>query len=208
MMAKIELPRLGVGGTSIEDIILLAAEGAADGRFPKSPDDFRAFAEKSRGRWFEAATAIGASIDEILDILPGIREWLARYRNDRNLGDIVDDLDEQLTWLFRERFAWRAGFRELRDDPRRLRAIRSRLGRINSLPIVKDLEKMQRLNRLWRPWFREWTEAPNDPELWPVGWALEEWRISLFAPDVPCVAKVSEKRIEEMLATAGACKSS
>jgi ATP-dependent helicase HrpA len=80
-----------------------------------------------------------------------------------------------------------------------LRAIRSRLGRISSLPIVKDLEKMDRVRRLWEPWFRRWTESPDDPALWPAGWALEEWRVSLFAPDIPCTVKVSEKRIAEML---------
>jgi len=207
MMAKVELPRLGVGGTSLDDLILLAGEGAAGVLFPHSPDEFHALAEKTRSRWFEAATAIGASLNEVMGILPDIREWLARYRGDRNLGEIAEDLDEELTWLFRERFAWRAGFVGLCDYPRRLRAIRSRLGRINSLPIVKDLEKMQRLRRLWLPWFCKWTETPDNPELWPLGWALEEWRVSLFAPDVPCIAKVSEKRIEEMLSSAGACKS-
>jgi ATP-dependent helicase HrpA len=207
MMAKVELPRLGVGGTSLDDLILLAAEGAVGGLFPKSPDDFRILAEKSRGRWFEAAAAIGASLDEVMAIMPDIREWLARHRGDRNLGEIADDIDEQLLWLFRERFAWRAGFSGLRDYPRRLRAIRSRLGRISSLPIMKDLEKMQRLRRLSEPWFRKWTEIPNNPALWPLGWALEEYRVSLFAPDVPCLTKVSEKRIEEMLIAMGACKS-
>ncbi len=207
MMAKIELPRLGTGGTPLDDLILLAAEGTAGGVFPKSPDEFRILAEKARGRWFEAAAAVGASLDEMMEILPGIREWLTRHRNDRNLGEIAEDIDEQLAWLFRPRFAWCAGFAGLRDYPRRLKAIRSRLGRISSLPIVKDLEKMQRLRRLWEPWFRKWTEKPDDPALWPVGWALEELRVSLFAPDVPCTMKVSEKRIEEMLAAVGACKS-
>jgi ATP-dependent helicase HrpA len=207
MMAKIELPRLGTGGTPVDDLILLAAEGAAGGVFPKSPDEFRSLAEKLRGRWFDAAEGIGASLDEVMEMLPAIREWLARHRNDRNLGPIAEDLDEQLAWLFRQRFAWRAGFTELCDYPRRLRAIRSRLGRISSLPIVKDLEKMERLRRLWEPWFREWTEHPDDPALWRLGWALEELRVSLFAPDVPCAAKVSEKRIADMLAAARACKS-
>jgi ATP-dependent helicase HrpA len=200
MMAKVELPRLGTGGTSLDDLILLAAEGAAGGNLPKSPDAFRTLTENARGRWFEAAAAVGASLDEVLGILPGIREWLARHRNDRNLGGIAEDIDEQLAWLFRPRFAWHAGYAGLCDYPRRLRAIRSRLGRVSSLPIVKDLEKMQRLRRLWLPWFRLWTETPDDPALWPCGWALEEYRVSLFAPDVPCAGKVSEKRIAEMLA--------
>jgi ATP-dependent helicase HrpA len=199
LMAKVEMPRLGTGGTSLEDLILLAAEGAAGGVFPTSPDEFRALSERARGRWYEAAAAIGKSLDETLAILPEIRAWIAANRNDRNFGEIAEDLDEQLTWLFRPRFAWRAGFSGLLDYPRRLRAIRSRLGRLKSLPIVKDLEKMQRLRRLWLPWFRCWTANPDAPALWPHGWALEELRISLFAPDIPCIGKVSEKRIEEML---------
>ena len=135
-----------------------------------------------------------------MELLPPIQDWLARHRGDRNLGEIAEDIDEELAWLFRPRFAWHAGYAGLCDYPRRLRAIRSRLGRISSLPIVKDLEKMQRLRRLWEPWFRRWTGAPEDPALWPAGWALEELRVSLFAPDVPCTTKVSEKRIAEMLA--------
>ena len=199
MMAKIELPRLGVGGTSLDDLILLSAEGAAGGVFPKSPDAIRTLTEKARGNWHQSASEIGRSLDEIVDVIPGIREWLARHRNDRNLGAVAEDIDEELAWLFRARFAWRAGHAGLCDYPRRLRAIRSRLGRISSLPIVKDLEKMDRVRRLWEPWFRRWTESPDDPALWPAGWALEEWRVSLFAPDIPCTVKVSEKRIAEML---------
>ena len=198
LMAKVELPRLGTGGTSLEDLILLAAEGAAGGVFPGSPDEFRVLAERARGRWFEAAAAIGKSLDDSLAILPEIRTWIAANRKDRNLGEIAEDLEEQLAWLFRHRFAWRAGFSGLCDYPRRLRAIRSRLGRVGSLPIVKDLEKMERLRRLWLPWFQRWTAEPDHPALWAHGWALEELRISLFAPDVPCVGKVSEKRISEM----------
>ena len=197
MMAKVELPRLGTGGTSLDDLILLAAEGAAGGAFPSSPDEFRVLSERARGRWFEAAGVIGKSLDETLELLPEIRAWIAANRKDRNLGEIAEDLEEQLAWLFRAKFAWRAGFSGLRDYPRRLRAIRSRLGRVGSLPIVKDLEKLERLRRLWQPWFRRWTENPDDPALWPHGWALEELRVSLFAPDVPCVGKVSEKRVED-----------
>ena len=198
LMARVELPRLGTGGTSLEDLILLAAEGAAGGLFPSSPDEFRILSERARGRWYEAAAAIGNSLDESLDILPEIRAWIASNHKDRNLGEIAEDLEEQLLWLFRQRFAWRAGFSVLRDYPRRIRAIRSRLGRVGSLPIVKDLEKMERLRRLWLPWFQRWTANPDEPALWAHGWALEELRVSLFAPDVPCVGKVSEKRIEEM----------
>jgi ATP-dependent helicase HrpA len=199
MMAKVELSRLGKGGTTIGDLILLAAEGAAGGVFPRSPAEFRPLAERARGGWFDAAARIGRALDETLELLPEVRSWIATHRDDRNLGPIAADLDEQLMWLLRGRFAWRAGFSTLTDYPRRLRAVRSRIGRIQSLPIIKDLEKMERFRKLWEPWFLRWTGEPENPALWPVGWALEEWRVSLFAPDVPCLAKVSEKRIAEMV---------
>ena len=178
---------------------MVAAEGAAGGIFPRSPDDFRVLTEQARGRWYDAASVIGKSFDEVFEILPEIQRWVTTNRKDRNLGEIAVDIEEQLAWLFRKDFAWRAGFANLREYPRRLRAIRSRLGRLSSLPIVKDLEKMDRFRRLWQPWFEHHSAHPEDPAHWPAGWALEEYRISLFAPDVPLLGKVSEKRIEEML---------
>ncbi|NJM37356.1 MAG: ATP-dependent RNA helicase HrpA [Akkermansiaceae bacterium] len=198
LMVKVEMPRLGVGGTSLEKLILLAAEGAAGKNFPRSPDEFRAITERARGHWYEAAAVIGKSLDEIFEILPDIQKWISANRENRNLGEIAEDLEEQLAWLFRKDFAWLAGYHRLSDYPRRLRAIRSRLGRVSSLPIVKDLEKMDRLRRFWLPWFRRWTGNQEEPRIWDYGWALEEYRISLFAPDVPLLGKISEKRLEEM----------
>ena len=113
MMAKVELPRLGAGGTLVDSLILLAAEGAA-GLFPRSPDEFSALKEQARGRWFDAAAVIGSSLDGILEILPEIQRWVAANREDRNFGEIAHDIDEQLGWLFRRNFAWQAGFANLR----------------------------------------------------------------------------------------------
>ena len=199
IMAKVELPRLGPGGTTLDDLILLAAEGAAGGVFPRSPDAFRAVTEHARGRWYEAAGAVGKGVDGMVEILPELRTWVAKQRKDRNLGPVAEDLDEQLAWLLRGRFAWRTGFARFGGYSRYFKAIRSRLGRLGSLPLIKDLEKMERFRRLWVPWFRQWTAAPDDARLWETGWLLEEYRISLFAPDVPVAGKVSEKKIEERL---------
>jgi len=96
-----------------------------------------------------------------------------------------------------ENGAWRAGFSRLKGDDRYLRGIKSRLGRIAGLPLVKDLEKMERVRNYWQPWFIAWTARPEDPALWDYGWMLEEFRLSLFAPDVPLEMKVSEKRLAE-----------
>lgn len=200
MMMKVEMGRLGEGGTDLGDLILLAAEGAVGGRFPRSPQDFREAAANAKSEWFVAAGKVGGALEDTVTAALEIRAWISRHRGDRNLGEVAADLEEQMMWLFRARFAWRAGFAGLCDYPRRVRAIRSRLGRLQSLPIIKDLEKMERVRRMWLPWFLRWTAEPDDPRWWELGWVLDEWRISLFAPDVPLAGKVSEKRIAEMCA--------
>ncbi len=199
LVAKVELPRLGAGGTALDELILLAAEGAAGGVLPRSPDAFRELSARARGRWHEAAVVVGKSLDGVMEVLPEVRGWIAAQRNDRNLGPVAEDLEEQLAWLLRGHFTWRAGFERLREYPRRMQGIRSRLGRLAALPLIKDLEKMQRLRRLWLPWFQRWRESPDDVRLWEAGWLLEEYRISLFAPDVRCAGKISEKRIAEVV---------
>ena len=78
-----------------------------------------------------------------------------------------------------------------------------RIARLQSLPIIKDLEKMDRVRSLWAPWFRAWTANPDDPALWEAGWLLEEWRVTLFAPTIPSMGGISEKKIRVILEELG-----
>ncbi|QJE94977.1 ATP-dependent RNA helicase HrpA [Luteolibacter luteus] len=194
LMAKVELPRLG---TSMDDLIALAGEGALGGKRISKPQDFAAKAKDGKGRWFEAASAFSKSLDASFEAIGPVRQWIHENSKDRHLSQVAADLEEELAWLLRPRFVWRAGFLRMRSHDRYLRGIRSRLGRIASLPLVKDLEKMERVRKYWQPWFIEWTKRPEDPALWEYGWLLEEYRLSLFAPDIPVEMKVSEKRLAE-----------
>ncbi len=196
MLAKVEMTRLGI---DLEELILLAAEGAAGGVFPRSPEKFSKLTEIARGKWFETGTKIGAALDEIVSAEREVRQWITKHKGDRNFGEIAEDLEEQLSWLMREHFAWTSGYDTFIDLPRRFRAIRSRLGRIASLPLVKDLEKMDIIRPLWSEWFERWRNKPNQASLWEIGWLLEEWRIQTFAPDVEVLIKTSAKRIQEKL---------
>eukprot|EP00903_Cladosiphon_okamuranus_P003729 g3727.t1 len=200
MLAKVELGRLGIDQ---EDLILLAAEGVAGGVFPRCPEEFARLTEKVRGKWYEAAAKIGAALDEVIEGIREVREWTSGNLKDRNFGEIAADLEEELSWLLRDRWAWRAGFERMVDTPRSFRAIRSRMVRINSLPLVKDLEKMDLLRDYWVRWYDAWQARPDDASLWETGWLLEEWRVQLFAPDVEVRGKVSEKRVEKALETKG-----
>ncbi|WP_193213274.1 ATP-dependent RNA helicase HrpA [Luteolibacter marinus] len=194
LMAKVELPRLDC---PMDDLIALAGEGAAGSRRIGRPDDFASAAKDARGRWYEAAAAISTSLGACFDVTGEIRDWIHGNSRDRNHAGIAADLDEQLGWLLRRRFVWRSGFGRIKGYDRYFRGIRSRLGRIASLPLVKDLEKMERVRCYWEPWYAAWAEEPENPRLWDYGWLLEEFRLSLFAPDVGAAVKVSEKRLAE-----------
>jgi ATP-dependent helicase HrpA len=194
LMAKVELPR---HATPLSDVLALAAEGALGAKRISTPEDFAAKAKDAKGRWFEAATVIAKSLDSTFEAVGPVRQWIHDNRKDRHLAAVAADLEEELAWLLRNRFVWRAGFVRMRSHDRYLRGIRSRLGRISSLPLVKDLEKMERVRKYWQPWFIEWTKRPDDPALWEYGWLLEEFRLSLFAPDIAVEMKVSEKRLGE-----------
>lgn len=198
VMTRAMLGHLGSGGTTLDDLILLAAEGVAEGAvggFPKSPQAFDALSEQVRSEWHLAAQAIAQAIEGIHQRLPAIQEWIRAHQGDRNLGAIADCLEEQLSWMFRGRFAWRAGYRRLLEYPWYLQGIQSRLGRIQSLPILKDLEKLDCFARHWQPWFEQWTGEPDNPRWWAHGWMLEDWRAVYFAPDLKCPRKASEKRV-------------
>ncbi len=194
LMTKFELPRMGC---PLETLIPVVAEGALGKERMATADEFERRAERARGEWWRCAMALGESLDEALEGLQPVREAIAGMKGDRNLGEIAEDLEEELSWLFRRDFPWKAGYPRALGYGRHLRAIQSRLGRLKSLPIGKDLEKMDRVRELWEPWFAEWMARPEDPALWEYGWLLEEFRVSLFAPDVPVAGKVSEKILQQ-----------
>jgi len=195
MAAKVEMPRLGRGGCALEELVLAAGEGALGRELPRDEEGWARGIASAREGWHGATGKVGGAIDEVVALLPGIREWIEREREGRHLSGVAADVGEQLEWLLRPRFAWRAGYARLADYGRYFRAIRSRLGRLESIPIARDLEKMERVRGWWERWQEKWMAAPDDPRWWEFGWMLEEWRIGLFAPDVKA-AGVSEKRLE------------
>ncbi|MCH7228369.1 ATP-dependent RNA helicase HrpA [Haloferula sp. A504] len=192
MMTQVELPRLDV---SIDDLLAVAAEGALGERWIATGEEFERRAEAARGEWWPAGQRIGAALEEALSAVSEVRQWIHDHGEDRHLAPVAADLQEHLDWLLRRRFAWRSGYGRLADYGRHLRGIRSRIGRIKSVPLIKDLEKMERVRNFWEPWFAEWMKQPDDPALWEYGWLLSEFRIATFAPDVPVCEKVSAKRL-------------
>ncbi len=198
LAARVELPRIGTGGTPMDHLLLLAAEGALGATMPRSEKEFLPLVQKARGDWHHAAKPIGQALDAIVAIVPPLRDWCQAQKNHPHLAEIADDEEQHLAWLLRHSFALRASYPRLIDYPRFLRGIQVRLDRLKSLPIVKDLEKMDRVRALWVPWHEKWQRDPENPTHWEAGWHLEEYRLSLLSPGIPTKGNVSEKKLREL----------
>lgn len=196
LRSKIEMNRLGIDH---DDLIMLTAEGLNDGSFPRIPEKFTKRIQDVRGRWFDVGTRIGTVLDEIVSAENDARQWINHHKGDRNFGVISTDLDEQLSWLLRHHFARTTRYENFIDLPRKFRAIRTRISRIASLPLAKDLEKLDMIRPLWSEWFERWRRKPDQPALWEVGWLLEEWRIQTFAPELELKFRISQKIIAAKL---------
>jgi ATP-dependent helicase HrpA len=166
---------------------------------PRSEEEFAAASREGKGRLFERARELCGALEDAVESYRRISEWMERHRADHHLGEVVQDLEEELSWLWRAGFAWKAGYGRLRRYQRFFYGIEERIARLDSQPLVRDEEKRARLQPLWEEWIARWTAHPEAVRFWEIGWMLEELRLSLFAPNQPREMRVSEKRIEKAL---------
>jgi ATP-dependent helicase HrpA len=197
--ARLSLPVIDVKGSVPEDILRCAAQGALGRTMPRSEEAFRSAASEGKGRWFECAREICEALEEAVESERKLREWMHTHRGDRHLAEVVADLEEEMAWLWRPGFVWKAGYARMKRYQRYFFAMEERLQRLESQPLVRDEEKRLRLQPYWQDWMARWTAAPEAVRWWEAGWMLEEFRLQLFAPGQPRRLKVSEKRLAAAL---------
>ena len=182
----------------VEALIRCAVEGAL-GKMPRSEEEFAEVSLGAKERLFDSAQLLCHGLEQSIESYQRISEWMEAHRQDRHLGEVVQDLDEEISWLWRKGFAWKAGFTRLSRYYRYFYGIEERLSRLGSQPLVRDEEKRHRILPLWQRWIARWTERPEAARLWELGWMLEELRLAQFAPSQPREMRVSEKRIAKIL---------
>lgn len=200
MMGKMMLPMMDSGAGELPvDLLRVACEGAMGASLPRDAEAFELAVSRGKGELFERASQVAQGYDSMVDRYRWVSDWIEDNRADRHLGLIADDLSEELQWLLGKGFAWRAGYQRLINYDRYFLAMEERIKRLKSLPLFKDDEKRERVQRQWDRWFADWQESPEDPRLWAAGWLLMEWRVAEFAPSLPRKVKVSEKRVEALI---------
>ncbi|MEM9079380.1 MAG: DUF3418 domain-containing protein [Verrucomicrobiota bacterium] len=185
-----------------EQVVRGAVEGALrklTGELPRTAEEFVEASEKARGWVLDLARDYGRELERCANCYEEFRRWLGVKESDKVFNDTLADLREQLEWLARDGFAWRAGSVRLGRYGRYFDGMAERIKRMEALPLSKDEEKRRQIDTYWVEWFDRWKEYPEATRWWPVGWMLEEWRLQLFAPGVPRLVKVREREIEAAL---------
>ncbi len=150
--------------------------------------------EAHRGRLFETAQRLGTTVREVLEGLQACRRRRGELKHlDRSPSGA--DIDRQLALLGYQGFVGRMPREALAHLPRYLKALRYRLDKAE-YELARDEARLKRLQPFWDAyWQRVAAGEIADPDADPFRWALEEFRVSLFAQQIKTAYPVSEKRL-------------
>ena len=200
MNGKLMLPVMGrTPERNRTQLMDLAVERSLGQPLPRNADDFVVAAEKMRSGLFNAAEEVAASLEKVAANYQTVATFVEKYRGDRHYGEIADDIGEQFDWLMRPDFLRRAGARWFARYPVYFSALIERIERLESQPLMKDLQKLDQIRPLHEQWLEKAMGDDSSPRWDEIGWLLQEWRVSLFATKVQAVVKTSAKRIGKLL---------
>lgn len=187
---KLSLASLGASPQyNLEDFLLCAVEGSLGSPMPRSVDEFAKAGLSLRENLFEAAKYTASVWELLAQVEAETKKFIAKNTGNRYTQKIADDLSQQLSFLFRERFLRRAGFACLSDLARYMQGILERMKRIDQQPLARELERIAR--------YQATCALYPEPRPLEFAYLLEEYRLTLFAPNIPTKTKISEKILEQ-----------
>jgi len=155
----------------------------------------------------DAADAVRMLVPDLLRVLDAHRETdrLLSGRAELALLPALSDMQAQLARLVPVGFVGDAGVAQLRRYPVYLAAIRRRREQLgeSGLAVRRDRDWLDRVQPLQEAYLHR-VEAlpegrPPGAALRQVRWQLEEFRVSLWAPQLGTAGKVSDVRIRKLL---------
>jgi len=154
--------------------------------------DFHHLSEHARTHLGPDSGKLAAILDEILCAQGAIRRKLTPPVIGLAKANL-DDIRAQLAGLIYPRFVLEVPTHRLAYYPRYLKAISVRLERLFNEPI-KDQAKMLDL----LPFMAIIENDRHAPKNQPLRWLLEEFRVSIFAPELKTAEAVSVKRLRAL----------
>ena len=205
LSAGLYLGTIGYERSRIADDLLWAAirKGAVEGLAPiRSKEDFETRLMERRGAIDAAKAELSALFSSILESAAGCAE---RLETAAPAEDIYDAVETQLAWLVFPGFLKAVPPERLKHYDRYLRGVRVRIDRARSNP-SGDRTKESRVAPYWEQYHEAilgtGPKIANRDALAEYRWMVEEFRVSVFAPEVRAAIPVSEKRLDAKWAEA------
>jgi ATP-dependent helicase HrpA len=190
-------PRRQLALRALDEAFKLTDEAS----FPRTRGAFTARLEAGRRELPATIAALGKLAQEIGVELDKARAELRALTGKPGAPrDSLDDVRTQLAHLVPHGLLMLAPRERLAHLPRYLRAIQIRLGRLPNGP-QKDQAKAQQVMPFWNDWLthHEGLRARGVPAeaVEAFRWLVEEYRVSIFAPELRAIVPVSPQRLAE-----------
>ena len=164
--------------------------------WPKNDMEFGTRCKEAKGRLTLVAQEIRRLVGVILNEHQLIQKKLQAAKSHERA---FLDMRTQCEWLLSKGFILRLPYERIQHLPRYLRAVGTRLEKIE-VDAIRDARQFTQIQSLQQAWQRKLdTQKGNvDPRLEEFGWLLQELRVSLFAQELKTPVIVSTKRLEKL----------
>jgi len=198
----LSVAKLGKRAELVDDILMAVAAQQVlplDRELPRTAGDFAGRQRELSECLVPQAQTLAKLLASSFSRLVGIKKQLKEWRNQLPLAFTLSDVRAQLDGLFYPGMVYATPEDWLRQYPRYLQALEIRLEKARLDP-GKDRRLIEELKPHWERLAPYW-EAPDQPlvvkpALLEYRWALEEFRVSLFAQTLKTRMPVSAKRLE------------
>ena len=177
-----------------EDMLYLILYSAfVEGRTLRTQQAFEQCLQQNKSGLISTANEAGKIALEIMALYGTINTQLKRL----NANDpLAKDINDQLDLLIYAGFIRNTPYQQLKAIPRYLKAIQHRLDKFDNNP-QKILEVSRYSTRFWKDIEKKAKKDIVIPEQDPFRWAIEEFRVSLFAQQLKTAYPVSSKRMDK-----------
>ncbi len=175
---------------------------------PRTEAEFQAWRKYGRAEIGIATQDVSSVVKPLLENYHTAR--LALENASPKYADVVSDIKQQLQWLTAKGFLVLTPWQWLKQMPRYMLGIASRLEKLKSGAAGRDARgsdelvgPLERLEQLVETHDGPHGYAWIDPHEIEYRWMVEEFRVSLFAQELGTYASVSGKRLEKIWAKIG-----
>lgn len=189
---------LGTCASLKQDIIIACIEKLFMQQPVHSTAEFNQILQQGRSQLFDATRELCALLARILAEYQPLRKVL--NKPPLHWLDSLNDIQQQLQYLFPPGFLLTTPREWLEHYPRYLKAIHKRLEKINDNPQRERSLRLE-VSALFNAWQQRQEQLSRQHlqsmKLDYYRWLLEEYRVSLFAQELKTVTPVSAKRLKE-----------